>query len=110
MPSLCAENCTRLTNVVSGTPGKLAVFVHDLPSFCVTWISPSSVPTASRPARRGDSDTVEMLLNSAVPSCSPSTSRDGTVPRMGRLSRSTLRVRSGLIVVHESPRSALLNK
>ena len=38
--------------------GNLSVFVHVLPPSRVTWISPSSVPTARSPARNGDSSIV----------------------------------------------------
>ena len=47
--------------LMSGTPVKCSTFRHAAPSLSVTWMSPSSVPTKSKPGCLGDSCRATMF-------------------------------------------------
>src|SRR5207248_9017156 len=88
-----------------GTPGTLdATFFQVFPPSRVTCRLPSSVPTHSTLAVRGDSLSVVMVGYSCTPSCRDNVFLSGTLPRMGSLLRSTPVVRSPPRRVQVSPR------
>ena len=104
MPASKCDGSTRLTHVPSGTSvrGTFArTFVQDLPASRVTCTLPSSVPAQITPASTGDSTT---LMSVACVSAPPRSPIAGAGPDV---SSGLLVDKSGLMISHVSPRSAL---
>ncbi len=72
--------------------------VQATPSFFETWTLPSSVPTQSRPGRRGDS-LIEMIVQ-----CVSAPVVSSVMPPVGLFFSGLLVERSGLTIIHVSPR------
>ena len=96
----------RLTQVASGTSGTLGrTLVQVVPPSGVSCTLPSSVPVQITPGASGDSATVMR-----VPCVSALVTSRVSPPLSGSVFTGSLVDRSGLMIVHVSPRSVLLNR
>ena len=91
----------------SGSPAAGRVmFVHVLPPSCDMLTTPSSVPVKYTPACFGDSASETIVGHCEMPSLRDDADLAAAARPSSRCSsRSAFVVRSGLITVHESPRS-----
>src|SRR5580693_134282 len=88
----CDEATTRVTYVMSGTPGNVSIFRQCAPPSSVTLINPSSVPTYSRFSFFGDSESVVELPKNEVEAFLATASGPQTLPITGSELRSICRV------------------